>query len=321
MLFCRMALYDSEFLLRRQSLLLTAPRRLTWVEETLPAPQADEILVQTVVGAISIGTELPQYLGRARQAAPLAFPRMTGYENVATVVACGRDVQHLTTGQRVVGFYGHRTHALMSAAKAILVPDDIPDELALLAILSCDVAKGVRKVRPYPEARVLITGAGAIGLLTLFVLRAYGVQHIDVIEPLRKRRELALHFGARHVFTPDDAQGEYAVAFECSSRDAAFAHLQRLVQYNGRICILADGNREPLTLAPDFHAKELTLVASSDGWDYHQHAAWFFEVIRREKPPLAQLFEHEIKADKLPAVFEQLADGEIMPVKILVRYQ
>ncbi|PJF38768.1 MAG: alcohol dehydrogenase, partial [Phototrophicales bacterium] len=94
-----------------------------------------------------------------------------------------------------------------------------------------------------------------------------------------------------------------------------------LVQYNGRICILADGNREPLTLAPDFHAKELTLVASSDGWDYHQHAAWFFEVIRREKPPLAQLFEHEMMATQLLQIFEKLATGELSPVKILVRYK
>jgi alcohol dehydrogenase len=68
------------------------------------------------------------------------------------------------------------------------VPEDVSDGLALLAILSCDVAKGIRKVAPSPEEPVLVTGAGAIGLLTVFVLRAYGTRNVDVVEPLAQRR-------------------------------------------------------------------------------------------------------------------------------------
>ncbi len=62
---------------------------------------------------------------------------------------------------------------------------------------------------------------------------------------------------------------EIGAGCECSSRNDAYALLQNQMQRNGRICITADENLEPLVLAPSFHCKELSTVGSSDGWDYH----------------------------------------------------
>ena len=129
--------------MRSQSLMLMAPRVLAWVEEELPLPGPGEVLIRTVSGAVSIGSELPHYLGTGRHSTPDTYPRMTGYESVGIVVACGPDVQHLCPGNRVFSFYGHRTHAVAAEDRAIPVPPDINDRLALLAILSCDVAKGI----------------------------------------------------------------------------------------------------------------------------------------------------------------------------------
>ena len=57
-----------------QSLLLTAPRHLSWNVTDLPEPQGHEVLIQTQVGAISIGSEVPQYTGVARGAIPPHLP-------------------------------------------------------------------------------------------------------------------------------------------------------------------------------------------------------------------------------------------------------
>jgi alcohol dehydrogenase len=205
----------------------------------------------------------------------------------------------------------------------IRVPETISDELAILAILTCDMAKGVRKLRPLPEEQALVTGAGAIGLLTLFILKAYGVARVDVVEPLPERRALALRLGAARALAPDELAGEgedYALACECSSRDAAFALLQRHLKREGRLCVLADGTIEPLTLIPAFHEKELSIVGSSDGWDYPVHAAWYFEELQRHPAPLEQLFDLEIAREQLPQTFAGLADGRIQALKVLVRY-
>lgn len=308
--------------MRTKSLLLTAPERLEWIESDLPEPGANELLVETLAGAISIGTELPHYLGKSRGIVPV-YPAMTGYENVARILACGASVDRLNPGERIVSFYGHRTHALVPEEKAFHVPEHVSDELAILSILSCDVAKGVRKLMPRPQDRVLVTGAGTIGLLTLWTLRQYGPEHVDVIEPQANRRQLASRFGAVDVFS-SDCPGligdNYHFGFECSSRDAAFAALQRSMRHDGSICVLADGNLEPLLLTPDFHHKELHVVGSSDGWDYHAHARWFFKKAPGDESLLKELFQWTVTADDLPDTFGRLAASKSRPIKVFVRY-
>ncbi len=308
--------------MRARSLLLTGPAQVAWTETDLPEIGPHEVLVETLAGAISVGTELPHYLGTSRGFTH-RYPAMTGYESVARVRQCGVSVESLESGDRIVSFYGHRTHAVIPANRAIRVPDGISDEIAILAILSCDVAKGVRKLNPPPSDPVLVTGAGAIGLLTLWVLQQYGVESVDLVEPQSDRRELARHMGARHVFDPSNPGAigsDYAFGIECSSRDAAFALLQRSVRLDGAICILADGNLEPLTLTSDFHRKELHVVGSSDGWDYQAHAAWFFARPTDTLTSLGDLFQWRVTVDQLEQTFQRLVTADVWPVKVFVRY-
>lgn len=310
--------------MRRRSLLLTGPERLEWVEEELPPLQPDELLIQTDAGAISIGAELPQYRGNARHSAPARYPHMTGYESVGKVIACGAQVQRFSLGDRVVAFYGHRTHGIIAEARAIQVPEGVSDALALLAILTCDVAKSIRKLAPQYDQAVLVNGAGAIGLLTLFLLRAIGVQAVDVVEPLAERRARAEQLGARLALSPEEMAARdrtYTIGFECSSRQAGFAFLQERMQPGGRICILSDGNVEPLILTPAFHEKELLVVGSSDGWDYQAHAAWYFHLVRSDARGLEQVFDYSTTANDLIETFARLASGAIGPVKVLVSYK
>lgn len=306
-----------------RSLQLVAPQQLSWTTETSPPLGPHDLLLKTLTSAISIGTEVPHYRGDSRGIAPPHYPQMTGYENVAIVRARGTVVTTPPLGTRVVATYGHRTHAVVPATKAIAIPDGLSDAAAILLILSGDVATGINKLGSPPLEPVLVTGAGTIGLLAVFVLRALGVQTIDVIEPSVERHDLALAFGARHAVTPDGAatlNTSYTSGVECSSRDAAFALLQAHLAPHGRICVLADGNREPLTLTPAFHQHQLSVVGSSDCPDYHAHARWYFPLAQQHSATLERLFNHRITAAEIPATFAALSSGEINPVKVLVQY-
>ena len=309
--------------MQSRSLYLHGARRLVWMTEALPPLGPDDVLLETTSGAISVGAELPQYLGLARHAEPPRYPVMTGYESVGRVVAVGEAVERLRPGQRAFAFYGHRSAAVVPRGKAIPVPDDIPDDLALLAILSCDVMKGVRKLAPAPERgeAALVSGGGLIGLLAAWTLAQLGVP-VDLVEPRAERRALAPALGVRRAYAPDDAlDAGYPLGVECSSRDAAFARLQARMARDGRVCVLSDGNLEPLTLAPEFHARELSIVGSSDGWDYHAHAAWFWPRARVDAGALTALYGWRVRADALPETFERLAHaGDERPVKALVEY-
>jgi len=304
------------------SLLLTGPRQLEWVEQPLPTLGPHDLLVRTTAGAISIGSELPRYLGVARQAGPPTYPLMTGYESLGVVVAGGNQVQGVAVGDRVVAFYGHRTHAVVARDSLVVVPAGVSDEVALLVILTCDVAKGIGKARPWIGEPALVTGAGAIGLLTVWMLRRLGATVVDVVEPHPDRQALARRLGARRALDPTEPSLDrsYAVGFECSSRNAAFALLQQRLRPQGRICLLCDGNREPLTLTPSFHEKELTVVGSSDGWDYQAHAAWYFDLPPAECAPLAQIFDLTVAHGDLATTFARLADHPASATKVLVSY-
>ena len=302
-------------------LLLTAPRTLTWQTSPLKPLRKDKVLIRTLYSAVSIGTELPLFTGTSRNPAPVTYPKMTGYETYGVIEAAGEEVENFRVGDRVVTFAGHVTHAVLATSRLIPVPRTLDPRLALLAVLSNDVKKGVLNLAPQRSERVLVTGAGAIGLLTLFVLKALGVGEVDVAEPVKERLELAHHLGATNVFTPDEAckvQTSYEVGLECSSHNTAFSLLQAKLRAKGRICILADGNVEPLELTPHFHQKELRVVGSSDGEDYQEHAAWFYGLPDLFK--LTGLFDLEVEARALPETFGRLARGELQPVKVLVRY-
>ncbi len=305
------------------ALLLQGPGQLAWITTPLPAVNADEIQVETKAGAISSGTELPQFCGRSRNVAAPQYPKMTGYESVGIVTATGATVAGLSVGTRVVATYGHRTRAVISATKAIAIPDEIRNPAALLLILSGDVATGIAKLGSQPPPSVLITGAGTIGLLAIFVLAARGTPMIDVVEPDPQRRALALAFGARLAVAPANAvrlENTYAAGVECSSLDAAFRLLQQRLQPHARLCVLSDGNREPLTLTPHFHERQLTVIGSSDCPDYHVHARWYFPLAARHQNTLEQLFDLQIAASELPQTFADLAAGNLAAVKVLIHY-
>lgn len=277
--------------------------------------------LETLAGAVSIGTELPLFRGDVRRTEAPSYPLMTGYESLARVVELGEGVSGVRVGQRVLTTYGHRTAALLKASGVIPVPDAIPDEIALLAILSNDASKGIGKLSFTPSASVLITGAGTVGLLALHRLRWLGVSTVDVVEPLAPRRALALELGARAVFAPKDVPANvfYEVGVECAARAAAFSLLQQQMRHSAQLCVLSDGNLEPLVLESEFHERELRVVASSDGEDYPGHAAAFWGRWRETRAPLEALFEWRVTATGLATAFERAASGT-PPVKIFVSY-
>jgi alcohol dehydrogenase len=310
---------------KARSLLLTAPRTLEWCEKDLLKPSENQVFIKTDFTAVSIGTELPMYLGISRHFNH-EYPTMTGYESLGRIIAVGDHVDGLEPGDKVASFYGHRTHALVQANRVIKVLPDISDNIALLSILSCDVAKGIRKLKldiekSSLEKPVLVSGAGAIGLLTLFILLAYQVRHVDMIEPHPRRRELASSLGARTVYAPESLLPDvYDYALECSGHNVAFEKLQTVMNHDGTICVLADGHLQPYTLLPEFHSKELKIVGSSDGWDYQEHARWFFGLEKEKLMGLEALFDLEIFARDLPETFAALANRRITPIKVFVKF-
>jgi threonine dehydrogenase-like Zn-dependent dehydrogenase len=86
------------------------------------------------------------------------------------------------------------------------VPDDLPDERAVLVEpLACAIHTALR-LRPRDGDHVLVVGAGAVGLFTVLALRAFtGAGRITVVAKHARQQGLARQLGASDVLDPSEA--------------------------------------------------------------------------------------------------------------------
>ncbi|MFC6664567.1 theronine dehydrogenase [Deinococcus radiopugnans] len=216
-------------------LTVTAPHEFCWEEVTLPPPGSGEVRVRTILSAISVASELSV----ARDG---PFPSRLGYQTLGVVTEVEADVG-LAVGVRVITTLGHASTGIHQAGRVVPVPDHIPDRQALAVILGEETHKGIRRVTPQPGERVLVAGAGLLGLLSVFNLTRRGVRNVTVLEPDTQRRELALAFGAAAASTPGHLPHDaYDVGLECSAAPHGFAELLAHLRPGGRCCVLSDGN-------------------------------------------------------------------------------
>ncbi len=279
--------------------MLDAGQQLSWHLADLPPPGHGEVLTQTRLSAISVASELSLVVGNIGT----DFPIRLGYQTLGTVEAVGQGVG-LPLGTRVISTAGHVSAAVLREAAVIPVPGHVPDGVALATILGEETHNGIRKLAPQPHERVLIAGAGLLGLLTLFNLTRRGINNVSVIEPDIERQALARAFGAVQVAAPGElGEADFDVGLECSASPDGFAELLSRLRREGRACVLSDGNWGTLNLPSAFHANELSVMASSDGEDYAGYAEWLWA---NTEPLLARLFETRIAAADLPAAFHRL---------------
>ena len=105
------------------------------------------------------------------------------------------------------------------------VPDEVPDDLAPLLLDTIGTAShALRLAKPVladlVSARILITGAGPVGLGGLIALRDVGAGDVAVADPRPLRRELAESFGAR-IVPVGDRSARFDLVLETSGAIAA----------------------------------------------------------------------------------------------------
>src|SRR5688572_27256505 len=222
-----------------QALVWLGPRDMVQRAEPVPKPAEGEVLI--LVGAVGIcGSELSGFLGHNSLRVP---PLIMGHEcagqvvqatggtfatgEVATVgarvtvnplVVCGTcdrclaGRSNLCRRRQLVG--AHRPGAF---AQYVAVPArqcyPLPESLSLVAgslaePLACSI-RAVALTGVKPGERLLILGAGPIGLLAVAAARVQGVEQIVVSDLAPQRLDIARRWGASEVI---DAREQDVVA-------------------------------------------------------------------------------------------------------------
>jgi (R,R)-butanediol dehydrogenase/meso-butanediol dehydrogenase/diacetyl reductase len=182
--------------------------------------------------------------------------------------------------------------------------------------------RGVRRAGVAPGDRVLVTGAGPIGLITTALLRAQGIDDVTVSEPAPKRRERAARLGAATVIEPgelaqqddllpmDVAPRPFEAAVECSGRveamEAALANLDR----GGTLVLSGTGMRRPRFDPNRMIINELTVTGTAEYTPDDYRAA--LDVLASGRLSTGDLIEpDDFPLDRLQWGMEQLVAGEL----------
>ncbi|HEX4015317.1 MAG TPA: alcohol dehydrogenase catalytic domain-containing protein [Frankiaceae bacterium] len=186
---------------------------------SLPFTPGHEVvgeLIDACPGADSDGGELPAgtrvviapVLGCDARGLPRCEACASGRRSRCERITSGHLAPGLQTGYCADTGGGWSGQLVAHRSQLFAVPDDLPDERAvLIEPLACAI-HAVRRAAVEPGERVLVVGAGAIGLLTLLALRAYtSAGEILVAAKHPKQRTLAAAYGANQVIAPTDLVG------------------------------------------------------------------------------------------------------------------
>ncbi|KJQ53422.1 NAD(P)-dependent alcohol dehydrogenase [Microbacterium sp. SA39] len=215
----------------RASVLVRAGE-LTVETRPVPAPEADQVIVQ--VTAVGICGSDVHYFHEGRIGDFIVeAPLVLGHEAGGVIIAVGDEVDAARLGERVsiepqrpcrrceycrsgrynlcpqIEFYAtppingaFAEYVAIQQDFAHRVPASVSDEAAaLMEPLSVAIA-AIQKAGVRPGDRVLITGAGPIGIVTAQTARAFGATEVVISDPMAERREVALRFGATQAIDP-----------------------------------------------------------------------------------------------------------------------
>lgn len=244
-----------------RALFHTAPRRVEIREVPVPAAAPGQVVVRTLYSGISGGTErlvfrgdIPQDMALDDTIAALtgtfSYPFPYGYACVGRV-----DDQDST----VFAFHPHQDVFTAAAADLISVPGVPPAAATLFPLAETALQVTLDAEAGYRD-RVIILGAGVLGLLTGLLLQRSGRRPLCV-EPVAWRRELAGSVHIKAVAPEELGPQEVPLVIDASGNPAAPARALGLLGHEGTLLVASwfGSQPVPLPLGDAFHRRRLTI--------------------------------------------------------------
>jgi 2-desacetyl-2-hydroxyethyl bacteriochlorophyllide A dehydrogenase len=250
-----------------------APGRGEIRAEALRAPGPDEALVETLASGISRGTESLVFQGRVpesqhaamrcpMQEGAFTFPVKYGYSAVGVV----REGPAALLGRRVFCLAPHQSAFIAPAAMLTPVPDAVPTERAVLAANMETAVNIAWDAAALPGERVLVVGAGVVGLLAAYLLGHMPGVSLAVVDPDGAKARIAATLGLRFA-APEEAPAEADLIIHASGAPAGLAFALGRAAFEARIVEASWFGDKPVTLplGEAFHSRRLRLISSQVG--------------------------------------------------------
>ena len=274
-----------------KALVYTAPNEVTFRDEPDPVAGSGDVMLAVEAAGIC-GSDMHAYHGRDPRRSP---PLILGHELAARIIdgpaagtrvtvnpliTCGR-CDYCAAGRD--NLCANRTMIGMTRpggfAERIAVPErtliEVPESMSVRAAALTEPAAtalhavnlAMRSlVRPLPEARLLVIGGGAVGLLSALLARSYGCREVTLVETNPLRRAAAKAAGDLHVLAAGERASRIENAVDLvidavgakATRNAAFAAVRPggVIVHIGLLDWASEIDMRKLTLS------EITLIGT-----------------------------------------------------------
>jgi len=321
-----------------------------------PRPGDHEALILVRAAGVC-GTDVHMWEGTNTEG---TFPFVPGHEWAGEVAAVGNSVKHVAVGDRVVaevpircrvcancqdgldpnmcpdfelyGFSwdypgGMAQYTVAKEERLFKIPDNVGLEEAALVEPVSVAYHGVWRSGSgvAPHDRVVVFGAGPIGLFALLTCKASGAP-VAIVEPQAFRQQMALDLGADEVIDPTagdvvervlacTAGRGATLVLECSGSNGALGSVLDVVAKQGRIVLIGQsvGRRIPIEIGRAI-AKGVSLTGSSGSPYFFPKTLAFMS---RRLVDLTRVVTHRFPLGEAQAAFE-LGKRATDSAKILV---
>ena len=256
-----------------EALWYCAPGQADIRQEALAPPGADEVRVRALFGAISRGTEALVLAGRVpvsefeRMRAPFMagnfpFPVKYGYATVGRIEAGAEALR----GRTVFTLHPHQNYFNIPANAAVVLPDNLPPQRAVLAANMETALNGVWDAAPGPGDRIAIVGAGVVGSLVAYLCGRLPGAEVTLVDVNPARAELAQALGVGFA-RPETAEGDRDLVVHASGNPAGLATALALAGDEATVLEMSWYGDAPVTapLGGAFHSRRLRLISSQVG--------------------------------------------------------
>ncbi|HSD83096.1 MAG TPA: zinc-binding dehydrogenase [Anaerolineae bacterium] len=334
----------------RRSVWFEAPYQVSVHDEPLAELHPDQVLVQTIVSAISAGTELLFYRGQVPADMPLDatltslsgemhYPVCYGYACVGRVIEVGAQLDRAWLGCLVFSFQPHTTHFTALTSEVFPLPAELSAQQAVFLPNMETAVNFLLDGAPLLGERVVVLGQGVVGLLTTALLAKMPVAQLMVFDRFTLRREKAQRLGAQAVLDPLNdvaraqellGEGGADLTYELSGNPEALNLALELTGFAGRIIIGSWYGRKSaaLDLGGRFHRSRIRLIGSQVStvtpdlqarWSKARRLDVAWSMLRRV--PVCDLLTHTFSLSEAAQAYALLDQHPEQALQVIFNYE
>jgi threonine dehydrogenase-like Zn-dependent dehydrogenase len=301
----------------------------------VPEPGPGEALVLTLWSGISRGTERLVYEGRVplsefeRMKAPFQegefpYPVKYGYCAVGIVEQGPKD----WLGVPVFALHPHQTRFVAPVERLVAIPENLPLRRAALAANMETALNALWDSGAGPGDRIVIVGAGLVGLLVAFLAARLPGAEVVVVDVEPQRSAIVTSLGAEFR-TPGAVAGDADVVFHASATESGLITALGAAGSEATIVELSwYGDKQvSVPLGGAFHSKRLKLLSSQVGqvapsrrprWNYARRLRKALDLLQHDA--LDRLITGEVTFDALPVAMADIFNPDAPALATVVRY-